>query len=178
VPAAVVIARSVSAVEHGEAMSGWQEVEQAAPELADLVRGRFEAHGLALMATLRRSGEPRICGIEPLFFSGELWLGMMPESRKVADLRRDPRLALHSATEDKNVEEGDARITGRAEEVVDAPRRAPYLEALREATGFEPEALGLFRVDVTELSLVQVNGDALFVTSWREGGEVRVVKKH
>lgn len=159
-------------------MSSWQEVEKAAPELAAAVRERFEAHGLGLVATLRRDGGPRICGIEPLFARGDLWLGMMPESLKAADLRRDPRLALHSATVDKDVTAGDARITGRAEEVADSARRDAYLAALREATGFEPDALGLFRVEVTELSFVLPKDNTLTISSWREGAGVRVVAKH
>ena len=32
------------------------------------------------------------------FADSELWLGMMPASLKALDLRRDPRLALHSPT--------------------------------------------------------------------------------
>src|SRR3954447_26094731 len=103
--------------------SSWNETEEAAPELAAAVRGRFEAHGLGLLATLRRDGSPRISGIEPLFASGELWLGMMPASRKSADLLRDPRLALHSATVDKDVADGDAKIFGRAEAIGEADER-------------------------------------------------------
>src|SRR2546429_100973 len=100
-------------------MASWSEVESAAPELAERVRERFEATGLGLLATLRADGSPRISGIEPLFALDELWLGMMHGSRKAADLQRDPRLALHNATEDKQVTNGDARITGRAVEISD-----------------------------------------------------------
>ncbi len=92
-------------------MSSWSEVKVAAPELAASVEERFEAHGLALMATLRRDGSPRISGVELLFAAGELWLGMMPDSRKARDLERDPRLALHSATTDKEVREGVAEVS-------------------------------------------------------------------
>src|ERR687886_3125309 len=95
-------------------MAAWKDVASSAPELAALVRARFEATGLGLLATLRRDGSPRISGIEPLFTDDELWLGMMPESRKADDLLRDPRFALHSATEDKQVTHGDARLSGRA----------------------------------------------------------------
>jgi len=82
-------------------MASWTEVAVSAPELAADVRGRFEAHGLALLATVRADGAPRISGIEPLFAGDHLWLGMMEGSRKGADLRREPRFALHSATIDK-----------------------------------------------------------------------------
>src|SRR4051794_36207099 len=86
-------------------MPTWTEVTSAAPELAAVVQGRFDAHGLALLATVRRDGAPRISGIEPLFALDEVWLGMMDHSRKAQDLLRDPRLALHSATVDKQVTE-------------------------------------------------------------------------
>jgi len=158
-------------------MSTWSETEAVAPELAAAVRGRFEAHGMGLMATLRRDGSPRISGIEPLFALGELWLGLMPNSLKGADLRRDPRLALHSATEDKDVKEGDAKISGRAVEVVTEGVRQEYLEALSAATGFEPEDCQVFRVEVTGLSLVRPVDDHLDVHSWREGGDVRLVQR-
>ena len=158
-------------------MSTWSETEAVAPELAAAVRGRFEAHGMGLMATLRRDGSPRISGIEPLFALGELWLGMMPDSLKGADLRRDPRLALHSATEDKDVKEGDAKIAGRAVEVTAEGLRQEYLEALSAATGFEPDDCQVFRVEVTGLSLVRPVDDHLDVHSWQEGGAVRLVQR-
>ena len=158
-------------------MSTWSETEEAAPELAAAVRGRFEAHGMGLMATLRRDGAPRISGIEPLFALGELWLGMMPDSLKGADLRRDPRLALHSATEDKDVKEGDAKISGRAVEVTAEGVRQEYLEALSAATGFEPEGCDVFRVEVTGLSLIRPAGDHLDIHAWSEGGLPRLIER-
>ncbi|MFC1434641.1 pyridoxamine 5'-phosphate oxidase family protein [Streptacidiphilus sp. N1-3] len=158
-------------------MSSWSETEGAAPELAAAVRGRFEAHGMGLLATLRRDGAPRISGIEPLFALGELWLGMMPGSLKGADLRRDPRLALHSATEDKDVKEGDAKIAGTAVEVIAEGVRQEYLEALSAATGFEPEGCDVFRVDVTGLSLIRPAGDHLDIHAWTEGGSPRLIER-
>ncbi len=95
-------------------MTTWDEIAADAPALAAKVRARFEATGLAFIATLRKDGSPRISGIEPLFAAGELWLGMMDDSLKAHDLLRDPRLALHSASEDKQVANGDAKLTGRA----------------------------------------------------------------
>jgi len=53
-------------------MAKWSEVCAAAGDLAAAVLGRFEAHGLGLMATIRRDGSPRLSGVEPLFVGGEL----------------------------------------------------------------------------------------------------------
>jgi pyridoxamine 5'-phosphate oxidase-like protein len=159
----------------------WSEVQAAAPELANVVQSRFEATGLGLLGTLRKDGFPRVSGIEPAFALGEVWLGMMPESLKALDLRRDPRLAVHSATADKDVKDGDARITGRAEEVLDGDeRRAAYLQHLRDQGGYVPEGpFHLFRIDVTEVMLLHPEGgDHLLIQTWKEGEEVRRIERY
>jgi hypothetical protein len=100
-------------------MTAWQDFEQAEPEFAHRVRALFDAHRHKTIATLRADGSPRISGIEAVFEEGELVFGSMPNARKGADLRRDPRFALHSATVDP-VEgseaqwPGEAKISGRA----------------------------------------------------------------
>jgi hypothetical protein len=100
-------------------MTAWRDVEQAAPAFAERVRALFDAHRHKTIATLRADGSPRISGIEVAFEDGELVFGSMPNARKGADLHRDPRFALHSATVDP-VEgseaqwPGDAKISGRA----------------------------------------------------------------
>lgn len=159
-------------------MARWGELEREAQELAALVRGRFEAHGLAILATLRRDGSPRVSGIEPLFAAGDLWLGMMPDSLKVADLRRDPRLALHGATVDKEVTEGDAKIGGRAVEIDDPATFDVFRREFAVRTGYEPPPpFDLFRVDVVDVSLLRPAGDHLTIDSWREGRGVRRVER-
>ena len=89
------------------------------PELAQRVRALFDAHRHKTLATVRADGSPRISGIETVFSDDELTFGSMPRSRKGADLRRDPRFALHSATVDpvEGAEAqwpGEAKISGRA----------------------------------------------------------------
>ncbi|WP_212817424.1 pyridoxamine 5'-phosphate oxidase family protein [Polymorphospora rubra] len=100
-------------------MTAWQDVEQAAPEFARRVQALFDAHRHKTIATLRADGSPRISGIEVVFENGELTFGSMPNARKGADLCRDPRFALHSATVDpvEGAEAqwpGEAKISGRA----------------------------------------------------------------
>src|SRR5256884_9846034 len=94
-------------------MTAWQDVEQAEPEFARRVRTLFEAHRHKTIATVRADGSPRISGIEAAFEDGELVFGSMADARKGADLRRDPRFALHSATVDP-VEGSEAQWTGEA----------------------------------------------------------------
>src|SRR5256885_12474325 len=98
-------------------MTAWREVEAAEPEFAQRVRALFDARRHKTMATVRADGSPRISGIELKFDDGELTFGSMPGARKGADLKRDPRLALHSATVDPvDGEEakwpGEAKISG------------------------------------------------------------------
>jgi hypothetical protein len=100
-------------------MAVWQDVEHAEPGFARRVRALFDAYKHKTIATLRADGSPRISGIEVIFEDADLVFGSMPNSRKGADLRRDPRFALHSATVDpiegsEALWPGEAKISGRA----------------------------------------------------------------
>lgn len=100
-------------------MTAWRDVERAEPEFAQRVRGLFDAHRHKTIATVRADGAPRISGVEAAFEEGELAFGSMSNARKGADLRRDPRFALHSATVDpvdglEALWPGEAKISGRA----------------------------------------------------------------
>jgi pyridoxamine 5'-phosphate oxidase-like protein len=159
-------------------MASWSEVEAAAPELAARVRATLDAHRHKVLATLRADGSPRVSGIEATFADGELWLGMMPGSRKALDLRRDPRLALHSASVDPSEEDpsawtGDAKVAGRAVEVDDP--------ALLERLGAGEGGGGahLFRVDLTEVVHTRVGepADHLVIEVWGEDTGLRRLKR-
>lgn len=100
-------------------MTMWRDVSDAVPEFAQRVRELFDAHRHKTIATLRADGAPRISGIEAVFEDGSLVFGSMPNARKGADLHRDPRFALHSATvepvEGSEADwPGEAKISGRA----------------------------------------------------------------
>ncbi len=142
-------------------MTNWASVAAAEPEFADRVRRVFDAHRHKVLATLRRDGSPRVSGIELEFADGELLMGMMPGSMKAQDLGRDPRLALHAASEDPSQDDpsswlGDARIAGRAVEVVGTT---------------DDEPAHRFKVDITEVVLIRVGrpADHLVIESWHEG---------
>lgn len=136
----------------------------ADPELAEVVERLFDARRHKTIATLRADGSPRISGIECSFEGGRLTFGMMAGSRKSADLRRDPRFALHSATMDP-VEgseadwPGEARIAGRA--VFAGPI---------EGDGAPPGES--FVVDITEVVFVHLDAAAttLLVDWWTPDG--------
>jgi hypothetical protein len=142
-------------------MTAWREFEAAEPEFARRVRELFDAHKHKTMATLRADGSPRISGIETKFADGELTFGSMPRARKGADLKRDPRLALHSATVDpvEGAEAdwpGETKIAGRAVEAGEG-----------------------FRVDVTEVVHTHLNPEAtlLVVEWWTPEGGLRKVER-
>ncbi len=91
---------------------------------------------------------------------------MMPRSRKAADLRRDPRTEVHSASFIVGGEEeswaGDARISGRAREIIDPEERARY-------TATPPEAHPLFAIDIDRVVRIKLDGSPphLLVQTWR-----------
>lgn len=156
-------------------MATWEEVIAAAPDLSAAVRQLFDAHKHKALATLRRDGSPRISGTEVSFRDGELWLGMMDQSRKALDVQRDPRLALHSPMLDEEMAEGDAKIAGRAIEVHDPAARRALI-----ADGPDPGPFHLFRVDVTELVRITLGGDPpdhLVIESWHAGAGVKRVER-
>lgn len=138
-------------------MAAWQDVERAEPELARRVQALFDAHRHKTLATLRADGSPRISGIEAVFESGELTFGSMADARKGADLRRDPRCALHSATVDpvEGAEAqwpGEAKVSGRA--IVVGP------------VSDEPDG-DRFRVDVEQVVHTRLDaGATLLVVEW------------
>lgn len=143
-------------------MATWQEIEKDASEFAERVRERFAAGTNKTMATLRKDGSPRISGSELQFENGEVTFGSMDGSRKLADVRRDPRIAVHSPTLEppKNPEEwsGEAKIAGRAVEM------SPPEEGAQDGAGY-------FRIDITEVALTYVGtpADHLVIESWHEG---------
>ena len=160
-------------------MASWSSFSSEAPELAALVQGRFEATGLGFLATLRRDGSPRVSGIEPVIDLDELWLGMMEGSRKAADLDRDPRLAMHAASVDKDVGDGDAKVAGRAVRATDDEFRRFTTRPAVEGGPVPPGPFPLFRVDLTEASLLRMGpgGDHLVIEWWRPGAGVTRVER-
>jgi hypothetical protein len=150
-------------------MTSWKQIEADEPEFAARVRRTLDAHKHKTIATLRADGSPRISGIECEFADGELTFGSMGGSRKGADLRRDPRFALHCASVDPP-EDTPAQWTGDAK-----------VAGLAEWTGpLDGEIPGDgFRADLTEVVVTGLNeeGTALRVEFWREGAGVRRIER-
>ena len=155
-------------------MASWSDFEAAAPELAERVRARLDAHVHKTLATLRRDGSPRISGTETRLVDGELWIGSMWQARKALDLQRDPRFALHSGSEDPPEWEGDAKLAGVALEITD-PERVKEINGEAAASG----PSHLFRLDLREVSTVSLDDErkALLIEVWTPDGGVRTMKR-
>ncbi|MFF7876529.1 pyridoxamine 5'-phosphate oxidase family protein [Streptomyces californicus] len=151
----------------------WGGFAASEPDFADTVRRRFRLYKHHVLATLRKDGSPRVTGLEADFRFGELLLGMMPDSRKALDLRRDPRFALHANPgPDAEMNDGDVRISGRAVEITDPAVIARFIE---EAA--PPEPFHLFRAELTEVVRIGLDGDELVIRSWRPGQPPRTVRR-
>ena len=150
-------------------MVSWQQVLDDAPEFAATVQSRFEIRKHATMATLRKDGSPRISGTEVAFEAGQLRLGSMPGALKARDLRRDPRIALHSPTDDPPEATpsdwiGEAKIAGLAVELSDPDN--------------DDEAHS-FQVDVSEVVFTRVapSGEHLVIQMWHPGRGLEEVQR-
>jgi hypothetical protein len=144
-------------------MASWDDIEQAAPELAARARGYLDAHVHKTLATIRRDGAPRISATEIFFAEGDVWLGSMPGALKARDLQRDPRFALHSGSKDPGEGwDGDAKLAGVVEEITDRDRKVHVFGLRAPSSNAEPEDFDfsdshLFCCDIRELSVAGLN---------------------
>ncbi|WP_329321689.1 MULTISPECIES: pyridoxamine 5'-phosphate oxidase family protein [unclassified Streptomyces] len=154
--------------------TNWAAFTAAAPDLARSAEERFTAFTHHVLATVRSDGAPRTSGIETRFLLGELWLGMMPDSLKALDLRRDPRFALQANPgPGTSMGGGDVRIGGRAVEVTDGDARRTYVKEVEP-----PEPFHLFRTELTEVVQTFVEDDTyLVVQVWKPGEPVRTLRR-
>ena len=119
--------------------------------------------------------------MEPSIFEGQLWLVGMPQTAKFDDLIRDPRFTLHTATVDTWVTEGDAKVWGVAEDVLDAALHQRFAEFLFAKSGFDMRGEPFehfFRTNLVGAAAVEVKDGHLDITVWRAGSPERVVRKH
>lgn len=151
-------------------MTSWSGVPE---QLRRDAERYLAAHVHRTMATLRADGSPRISGTEVVVADGELWLGSMPGARKAADLLRDPRVALHSGSEDPPGWTGDAKVSGRT--VVS--REWAQAFAHTEHGAREQGDAHLFRLDVTDVAVVEQAGDHLVVRWWTPEGGLQSVER-
>lgn len=141
----------------------WSDFVSDAPELAAAVQARFRASRHHVLGTLRPDGAPRLSGTEVELDEAHMTLGMMPGSRKLADVRRDARIELHTAPLEEDLARGDAKIAGH---LVEIEREDP-----------DHVGAGFFRVQIRLASLVRVEGDQLVLATWRPGRGSREIRR-
>ena len=153
-------------------MTSWGDVQREAPGFAARVQKLFDAGVNKIIATIRADGSPRVSGIEAQFTDGELTFGSMPDARKGADLRRDPRFAMHGPSPDPPADNvswaGDAKIAGRAVPVGEVPDDQDGDQEGQQ-----------YRADISEVVITHLNESAtkLVIETWRPGGGVRRVER-
>ena len=156
-------------------MASFADVERVEPDLADRARAILSATTNAVLGTIRRDGSPRLSGADPYFHDGQLRLWSMPGARKGQDLRRDPRVALHSIPWDSrqlrdgaaDVGAADAKVSGTAVLATDAGDRTAFRVWLTSERGSEPpEDWDLFTIDVDALTVISVDGGQLVIDRW------------
>ncbi|MBU6532661.1 pyridoxamine 5'-phosphate oxidase family protein [Streptomyces sp. NPDC057245] len=151
----------------------WAGFATAEPVLARTVEARFGAYTHHVLATLRKDGSPRTTGLEVRFVGGELWLGMMADSLKALDLRRDPRFTLQANPGDgTGMGGGDVRVSGRAAEVDSPEAKAGYAKEVEP-----PEPFHLFRTELTEVVRTHVDDAYLVVEVWQPGKPLRTLRR-
>ena len=141
-------------------MAKWSELKKTEPDFANRVKKLFDAHRHKTMATIRKDGSPRISGTEVEFTDdGDVRLGMMPDSLKLRDVLRDPRVAVHSGSEDPDDADpaswpGDAKFAGTVQEIDASQKSGP------------PGSY--FSVDLKEVVLTRVGtpADHIVIESW------------
>lgn len=151
----------------------WADFAVAAPDLAVRVAARLAARRHLIMATLRADGSPRLCGTEARLVAGELELGAMAGTARLDDLRRDPRIALHSGSDEPPDWSGDATVSGVVLLVGDPAARSAHLAA--GAQGEMSDDWVLLRIRISEALHVGLapSCDHLIVESWRPGRGLR-----
>lgn len=91
---------------------GWGEFAKREPELARFGEGRLTA-APAYLATVRRSGAPRVHPVTPIFSPLGLFLFMEPTSPKGRDLGERGWFALHNGVPDNAGSGGEFYVSGR-----------------------------------------------------------------
>jgi hypothetical protein len=156
-------------------MASFADVERVAPDLADRVRAILTSTTNAVLGTIRRDGAPRLSGADAYFHDGQLRIWSMPGARKGEDLRRDPRVAVHSIPWDSrrlrdgaaDVGDADAKVSGTAVLTTDTGDLSAFRVWLQSARGFEPpENWDLFTIDIDALTVISLDGGQLVIDRW------------
>src|SRR5262245_65092713 len=115
-------------------MTSFADIRKVEPDLADRARAILSATPNAVIGTIRHDGSPRLSGADPYFHNGQLRSWSMPRARKGQDMRRDPRVSLHSIPWDSrrlrdgaaDVGDADAKVRGTAVLTTNGAERSAF----------------------------------------------------
>jgi hypothetical protein len=141
-------------------MSTWGEFEQAAPELGATGRAVVERHGFMLLGTIRRDGTPRISPVEVQLVQGELAMCLIRDSAKAVDVRRDPRVVLHSPMLSADDPNSELKLRGRLLLVADAALQAAA------AQWTPPPDFDVFGLDLDSAAFVEWSQGQMSLQRW------------
>ena len=159
-------------------MLTWEELEQAAPEIAARGRELIERFQFVLVGTLTKDGSPRITPVEAYIVDGHLLVNMIPRSLKALDLLRDPRVYVHAPVTAK---EGspEFKLAGRADVLDDAKLRRKLDDLFWEMIQWRPlPDSHYFEILAERAAYVTYGEDSQYSVRWRIGdsGEKRLEK--
>lgn len=138
-------------------MATWAEFAAAEPEMA---RRGFEQLSIpvAYLATVRKSGAPRLHPLSPMFADGRLFVAIQATAPRRYDLSNDGRYALHALPPmlGPDYDEFEFNVAGRARLVTDPATREAVnaSERARNRPDIEDDAW-LFELDI-EMALTTV----------------------
>jgi hypothetical protein len=93
-------------------------------------------------------------------------LGMMPNSRKVFDLRRDDRVTVVNGQAERIPRRGDFKLYAHAREIVDQTLREHFADAQETVIDWRPPAEApVFAVDILTASYISF-GDGRRLLRW------------
>jgi hypothetical protein len=149
----------------------WQELEQAAPEIAAHGRELIEHFQFVLVGTLAKDGSPRITPVEAYIIDGHLLSNMIPGSLKARDLLRDPRVYIHAPVTAK---EGspEFELAGRAGELTNETLRRKLDDLFWEMIEWRPAPDShYFEFLADRAAWVTYDGNGQTSIRWRAGGD-------
>ena len=151
-------------------MLTWEELEQAAPEIAGHGRELIEKFQFVLVGTLTKAGSPRINPVEAYIIDGHLLLNMIPRSLKALDLLRDPRVYVHAPVTAK---EGspEFKLAGRAEVLESEELRRKLDDRFWELIQWRPAPDSHYFDVLAERAAWVTYDHGQTSIRWREGAE-------
>ncbi|MGA7096446.1 MAG: pyridoxamine 5'-phosphate oxidase [Acidimicrobiia bacterium] len=111
----------------------WGDFATLEPDLARFGAERLNA-APAYLATIRRSGSPRVHPVTPIFTDSGLFLFMEPASPKGRDLRERRAFALHNGVPDNAGSGGEFYLAGHGHLVDDID----LWSEVAESASYEP----------------------------------------